>query len=412
MMFTKPNLLHKLARISEELKYFDWAELRDPDTIGDWPASVKAVVLSLIFAVSVAAGYLLLAEPRYRQLQAATSAEQGLRLALEQKTAVATGIGRHRRQASEAGASFARLLRLLPSETEVPGLIDDITATGEGSGLEFTAITPARENTEGLYIESPIQIEAIGGYHNIGAFVSGVAGLHRIVTLHDFTMVGRDDGRLELSVTAHTYRYGADAEALIGDDGSIGDAIGSAEAKALIGGDGNIGDAASDIEAKQRNGQENTALVMNAEEASGGNRVEGGNGVTSPQVSPPHTVFTYTAAARRSPFSLPLAVRPAAAPSSQREVTPDLTRPRSPLESRPLSELTLVGWIHRGNVYEALLKDQSDIVHRVRAGDYLGPNHGRIVRITDTEVSLLEIVPDGTGWIERPQVLTLRTAEQ
>ena len=112
-------------------------------------------------------------------------------------------------------ASFAELLRQLPSETEVPGLVDDITDTGLGSGLEFSNIALSEEVTQEIYIELPINIDVEGSYHDFGTFVSGVASLGRIVTLHDFSIVREEGALLSMRIMAKTYRYKTGQENLV-----------------------------------------------------------------------------------------------------------------------------------------------------------------------------------------------------
>jgi len=107
----------------------------------------------------------------------------------------------------EMQAQFGSLLGQLPSQTEVPGLLEDITFTGVGSGLEFSSIQLQSEVAREFYVELPISIAVNGGYHDFGAFVSGVASLPRIVTLHDFTiMTNSDRSELNMQITARTYR--------------------------------------------------------------------------------------------------------------------------------------------------------------------------------------------------------------
>ena len=106
--------------------------------------------------------------------------------------------------------SFGALLKQLPSDTEVPGLLEDITRTGLGSGLEFEEIKLLPEVAQQFYIELPIQIKVVGGYHDLATFVSGVASLPRIVTLHDFDLVPAAAGsssKLRMGILAKTYRY-------------------------------------------------------------------------------------------------------------------------------------------------------------------------------------------------------------
>jgi type IV pilus assembly protein PilO len=123
---------------------------------------------------------------------------------------MAANLERYIEQMKQMETSFGVLLRQLPSDTEVPGLLEDITRTGLGSGLEFEEIKLLPEVTQPFYIELPIQITVTGGYHDLATFVSGVAGLPRIVTLHDFDIAPADPeggSKLRMSIQAKTYRY-------------------------------------------------------------------------------------------------------------------------------------------------------------------------------------------------------------
>jgi type IV pilus assembly protein PilO len=110
--------------------------------------------------------------------------------------------------------SFGALVSQLPSDTEVPGLLEDISAKGELNGLAIESIDLLDEVREEFYVELPISIEAEGSYHDLGAFISGMAGLPRIVTLHDFDieMTGDDSSNLSMEITAKTYRYRDEGE--------------------------------------------------------------------------------------------------------------------------------------------------------------------------------------------------------
>jgi type IV pilus assembly protein PilO len=109
----------------------------------------------------------------------------------------------------EMKISFGAMLRQLPSKTEVANLLADVSQTGMSSGLEFELFKPGSEVPADFYAELPIQIRVIGDYHQFGEFVSKVAALPRIVTLHDFSIQGKDkeEGKLAMDITAKTYRY-------------------------------------------------------------------------------------------------------------------------------------------------------------------------------------------------------------
>ena len=190
-----------------DLRNFDWNDLQDLDTIGVWPAPVKVLLVLVVFSACLAAGFFLHIQNLQTTLQNVTNEEAQLRAEFEQKAFLAANLEEYRAQTVEMEASFTELLRQLPSETEVPGLIDDVTNTGEGSGLEFSNFELPEEQVQEFYIEIPINLNAVGSYHDFGTFVSGVASLDRIVTLHDFVITGRTDSLLDMNILARTYRY-------------------------------------------------------------------------------------------------------------------------------------------------------------------------------------------------------------
>lgn len=190
-----------------DLRNFDWNDLQDLDTIGVWPAPVKVLLVLVVFSACLAAGFFLHIKNLQTTLQNVTNEEAQLRVEFEQKAFLAANLEEYRAQTVEMEASFTELLRQLPSETEVPGLIDDVTNTGEGSGLEFSNFELPEEQVQEFYIEIPINLNAVGSYHDFGTFVSGVASLDRIVTLHDFAITGRTDSLLDMNIQARTYRY-------------------------------------------------------------------------------------------------------------------------------------------------------------------------------------------------------------
>lgn len=193
-----------------ELKTFDWNNLNDPDSIGVWPGPVRLLLVVLLFSACVGAGYWFHIKNLQAELARVEAAEAGLRTDLESKAVLAANLEAYRAQMVEMEERFGALLGQLPSQTEVPGLLEDITFTGLGSGLEFSTIQLQSEIAREFYIELPITISVTGGYHDFGSFVSGVASLSRIVTLHDFTISsGENRDELTMQITARTYRYNA-----------------------------------------------------------------------------------------------------------------------------------------------------------------------------------------------------------
>lgn len=190
-----------------DLKDFDWGDLQDVDTIGTWPVSVKTLIILLLFVVCMTGGYFFHFQLLQTDLRVLAAEEGNFRIEYEQKALFAANLEEYQAQTVQMETSFAELLRQLPSETEVPGLVEDVSSTGLASGLEIEKLDMLDEAIQEFYIEYPVNLEVIGDYHDFGTFVSGVASLDRIVTLHDFTITSRPDSLLAMSIMARTYRY-------------------------------------------------------------------------------------------------------------------------------------------------------------------------------------------------------------
>lgn len=189
---------------------FDNLEL---DNIGQWPAAAK-LLLAVFLAVTIAfLGYMGLINDQIKHLDRSFSEEGTLKESYRSKYHVAANLELFRAQMLEAEDTFANQLRSLPNSHEIPGLLDDITFVGTTSGLDFVKLEWQPEISKEIYIELPIDIEVIGPYHSFGQFVSKIAGLPRIVTLHDFkiNISQEDSDTLNLKLQAKTYRYQGEA---------------------------------------------------------------------------------------------------------------------------------------------------------------------------------------------------------
>ena len=196
---------------SEQLKAlneFDLSDL-DLDNIGSWPMALKVIVLGLLYAAILIIGFYFHVDDLNKRLSVVEQEEQTLRQDFEKKAFEAANLDAYKAQLVEMEQRFGALVAQLPSETEVPGLLEDITNKGEMNGLSIKRIDLLNEQAQTFYIELPIAIEAVGSYHDLGAFISGMAGLPRIVTLHDFEITLDADAApmLEMSILAKTYRY-------------------------------------------------------------------------------------------------------------------------------------------------------------------------------------------------------------
>lgn len=180
----------------------------DPDNIGSWPMSVKVFLWLLAAGLCGFLVYMLVLSKSMDNLTSEQEKEKGLISTYESKSFKAANLDAYKEQMEGMKTTFGALLRQLPSDTEVPGLLEDITQTGVDSGLEFESINLGTENIKEFYVELPISIVVKGGYHALGEFVSGVSALPRIVTLHDFDISSSDvPDQLKMSITAKTYRY-------------------------------------------------------------------------------------------------------------------------------------------------------------------------------------------------------------
>ena len=190
------------------LNEFDLSDL-DIENIGSWPMALKVIVLALLYAAILVAGFYFHVDDLNKRLGVVEQEEQTLRQDFEKKAFEAANLEAYKAQLVEMEQRFGALVAQLPSETEVPGLLEDITDKGELNGLSIKRIDLLSEQAQTFYIELPIAIEAVGSYHDLGAFISGMAGLPRIVTLHDFEITLDADAApmLEMSILAKTYRY-------------------------------------------------------------------------------------------------------------------------------------------------------------------------------------------------------------
>lgn len=193
----------------ESLRQVDIGEL-DMNNLGSWPVVVKVIAAVLLMVLVLGLGYFFYIQDIEDQLDSARVSELRLKEQFTTKAFQAANLEPYKRQMTEMENTFGALLRQLPSDTEVPGLLEDITRTGLGSGLEFEEIKLLPEVVQPFYIELPIQITVVGAYHDLGTFVSGVSSLPRIVTLHDFSIKPVDPKnplKLRMSILAKTYRY-------------------------------------------------------------------------------------------------------------------------------------------------------------------------------------------------------------
>jgi type IV pilus assembly protein PilO len=189
----------------------------DINDVGRWPGVFRGAVIAIVFVGVAALGiWFTIIKDKRPELERAKDDEVQLRLTFENKQHKAANYDKYKAQLTQMEQSFGTMLRQLPGETEIPSLIVDISQTGLAAGLQEKLFVPRAEIPRDFYAEKPINIRLSGGFHEIGNFVSGIAALPRIVTLHNITITPVQTGEfdvLSLEVTAQTYRYLDDEEA-------------------------------------------------------------------------------------------------------------------------------------------------------------------------------------------------------
>jgi type IV pilus assembly protein PilO len=217
------------------MNFLDQLKGLDPRDPGRWPLAIRGFFVGVIFVVCAAVAWYLLVWNQDRPiLQKAEADEQDLRSQFESKQQRAANLEAYKVQLAEMERSFGAMLRQLPGKTEVPNLLVDISQTGLAAGLQEKLFQPGSEKSNGFYAELPIKIKLVGSFHQFGAFVSGIAALPRIVTLHDIQIAPAEKEKgvydnLTMDVTAKTYRY-------IEDEGRVSGAVAKSPAKKKTGG--------------------------------------------------------------------------------------------------------------------------------------------------------------------------------
>jgi type IV pilus assembly protein PilO len=188
---------------------FDPSQLNelDFDKLAGAPLAARLIAATLLAAAIAVAGWWFDWRDQSAQLERVQAEEQTLRSTFEIRQRRAANLNAYIQQIEEMNTSFGEMLRQLPSQAEISRLLEDISQTGLASGLEFELFQPQQEVKREFYSELPVKIRVRGDYHQFGRFVSGVANLPRIVTLHDVDIKPVKGNFLSMELTAKTYWY-------------------------------------------------------------------------------------------------------------------------------------------------------------------------------------------------------------
>jgi type IV pilus assembly protein PilO len=188
----------------------------DPKSIGNWPLFARVAALVLLYIAVLVAGYYFLILDQRTELAQLGDKETSLKTDFESKAAQAANLDTYKKQLDDMQKSFGTMLKQLPGQTEIPSLLQDISQTAQVDGLKQDLFKPGSESPKDFYAEKPIDLVLEGNYHEFGKFVSDVAALPRIVTLHDIDIKpasGDSTGtNLTMTLQAKTYRYLEDNE--------------------------------------------------------------------------------------------------------------------------------------------------------------------------------------------------------
>ena len=189
----------------------------DPNNIGAWPAPVKGLLVLILCAAVLGAGWYFDTREMIGKLEKSQAQEKDLFSVLDNKQRKAANLEPLKQQLAEMKQSFGAMLRLLPNKTEIEGLLVDISQSGLASGLEFELFKPLAEKPQEFYAVQPINITVTGSYHEMGQFISAVAALPRIVTQHNIRLnpysksaaesSSSEETNLRMQMVARTYRY-------------------------------------------------------------------------------------------------------------------------------------------------------------------------------------------------------------
>ncbi|HHJ38160.1 MAG: pilus assembly protein PilO [Methylothermaceae bacteria B42] len=178
------------------------------EAAGTWPLPIKLATIGILCAVVAGLWFYFDTQDQLAQLETVQKKEKELKQTFEFKQRKAANLDEYKQQLAEMEKSFGDMLRQLPNKAEVPDLLVDVSQTGLASGLEFELFQPQPEIKKEFYAELPIKVRVVGDYQELGSFVSGLASLPRIVTIHNVQIEPlKKKKELVMNALIKTYRY-------------------------------------------------------------------------------------------------------------------------------------------------------------------------------------------------------------
>jgi len=196
----------KMDGLANAFRGFDINSV-DFNTAGNWPIGVKIIAYIIVIAAVCGGGYYFIVSDKQAGLEREIAREPDLREQVRSKSFQVANLVPLRKQMEDVEERFSELLKQLPTEREVPGLLEELSDIGRGAGLQIEVIALQAERKAEFYVELPINIQVTGTFHQMGEFVSGVSAIERIVTLHDYSIRSGSGNNLAMTINAKTYRY-------------------------------------------------------------------------------------------------------------------------------------------------------------------------------------------------------------
>ena len=377
-----------------DLSEINW----DLNEAGAWPTPIKLGASLLVFLLIIGGWYVKFTSEQVTQLRAEEAAVDSSLLTYQTEWRLALNLEIHQKQYQQIESSLLDMMKLMPTKAEVASLLIDISQTGLSSGLEFELFKPVGKIDKGDVVELPIDIRVLGEYSELGLFISGLATLPRIVTIKNIRIAPINDSSiLSMNAVITTYREGDTGQSdssVVMDNGALvcldhdGLPVEGCKVKS------NVVVTYPSLDKRLREKRANIYPLT----------------IQPIEPMPPVGSFLFNPEGLRDPFS------PIEKSVESKEeqidiingVHPDFNRHKEELEDYSLDTLQMVGTVTINNTLWGLIKVSGGAIHRVKQANYLGRNHGRILRILQDKIELMEIVPDQPGrWREHQTSIAL-----